>query len=63
MISRVRNFHFLISHPASRAMGTGGTLSSVVKQEERESDHTPTTSAEFKKTWIYTSNPRYALME
>jgi hypothetical protein len=29
----------------------------------READHTPPTSAEVKKMWIYTSTPPYAFME
>jgi hypothetical protein len=33
-----------------------------VKQPGRKADHLPPTSAEVKKTWIYTSNPPYALM-
>jgi hypothetical protein len=34
-----------------------------VKQPEREADRSPSTSAEVKKTWIYTSVPPYAFME
>jgi hypothetical protein len=30
------------------------------KQQKRESDHSPPTNAEFKKTWIYTSTFPYA---
>jgi hypothetical protein len=33
-----------------------------VKLQKREDDHSPTTSAEVKKTWIYTSTPPYAFM-
>jgi hypothetical protein len=33
-----------------------------VKRQGREADHSPPTSAEVKKTWIYTSTPPYALM-
>jgi hypothetical protein len=36
-----------------------GTLSPWVKCPGREADHSPTTSAEVKKTWIYTSTPIY----
>jgi hypothetical protein len=34
-----------------------------VKRPGYESDHSPTTSAEVNKTWIYTSTPPYAFME
>jgi hypothetical protein len=33
-----------------------------VKWSEREADHSPSTSAEVKKTWIYTSTPPYTFM-
>jgi hypothetical protein len=33
-----------------------------VKRQEREADHSPATSAEVEKTWIYTSARRYAFM-
>jgi hypothetical protein len=32
------------------------------KQQVREADHSPPTSAEVKKTWTYTSTPSYAFM-
>jgi hypothetical protein len=32
-----------------------GALSSVVKRSGREADHSPPTSAEVKKMWVYTS--------
>jgi hypothetical protein len=31
-----------------------GVLSAGVKQQGRQADHSPPTSAEVKKTWIYT---------
>jgi hypothetical protein len=34
-----------------------GALSPAVKRKGREADHSPPTSAEVKKTWIYTSTP------
>jgi hypothetical protein len=34
-----------------------GALSPGVKQPEREVDHSPPTSTEVKKMWIYTSTP------
>jgi hypothetical protein len=40
------------AHPASYTMDTGG-----VKRPGRDADHSPATSAEVKKTWIYTSTP------
>jgi hypothetical protein len=39
-----------------------GTLSPRVKRQGREADHSPPTSAEVKKMWIYTSTPPYAIM-
>jgi hypothetical protein len=33
-----------------------------VKRPGREADHSPSTSAEVKKMWIYTSTPPYAFM-
>jgi hypothetical protein len=37
-------------------------LSPGVKRPGREAGHSPPTSAEVKKIWIYTSTPPYALM-
>jgi hypothetical protein len=37
-----------------------GTLSLVVKRQGRVAGHSPPTSAEVKKIWIYTSTPPYA---
>jgi hypothetical protein len=37
-----------------------GDLSPGVKREGREADHSPPTSADFNKMWIYTSTPPYA---
>jgi hypothetical protein len=39
-----------------------GALSPGVKRPRREADHSPPTSAEVKKMWIYTSTPSYAFM-
>jgi hypothetical protein len=33
-----------------------------VKQQGHEADHSPPTSAEVKKTWIYTFTPTYTIM-
>jgi hypothetical protein len=38
------------------------TLSPREKRPGREVDHSPPTSAEIKKMWIYTSNPPYAFI-
>jgi hypothetical protein len=43
-------------HPASYQMGTRGFFRGV-KQLGRDADHSPPTSAEVKKTWIYASPP------
>jgi hypothetical protein len=48
-------------HPTSYKMGTGGSFPGV-KQQGREADHSPPTSAEVKKIWIYTSTPPYVFM-
>jgi hypothetical protein len=37
-------------------------LSAEVKWRRSEADHSPTTGAEVKKKWIYTSTPPYAYM-
>jgi hypothetical protein len=33
-----------------------------VKRQGREADHSPPTSVEIKKTWIFASTPSYVLM-
>jgi hypothetical protein len=48
-------------HPTSYKMGTGGSFPGVNRQG-REVDHSPPTSAEVKKMWIYTSTPPYVFM-
>jgi hypothetical protein len=45
-------------HPTSYEMGTGGSFPGV-KRQRREADHSPPSSAEVKKMWIYTSTPPY----
>jgi hypothetical protein len=42
-------------------MGTGDSPHGV-KRPGREADHSPATSLEVKKIWIYTSTPPYAFM-
>jgi hypothetical protein len=44
------------AHPASCPMGAGA-LSPKVKRPGCEADHSPPTSAEIKKMWIYTATP------
>jgi hypothetical protein len=39
-----------------------GSHSPGVKRPEREANHSPPTSAEVKKMWIYTSTPPYAFV-
>jgi hypothetical protein len=63
---RVKNFLHCVqtgsgAHPASYPMGTGGSFPGV-KRQGREADHSPPTSAEVKKMWIYTYTPPYAFM-
>jgi hypothetical protein len=48
-------------HPTSHTMGTGSS-SPGVKRPGREVDHSPPTSPEVKKMWIYTSIPPCAFM-
>jgi hypothetical protein len=48
-------------HPVSYKMGTGSSFPGV-KRQGREADHSPPTSAEVKKMWIYTSTPPYVFM-
>jgi hypothetical protein len=43
-------------------MGTGA-LSLGVKKSGREADHSPQTSVEVKKTWVYTSTSPYAFRD
>jgi hypothetical protein len=52
-------------HPASYPVATGGGgggISPGVKRPGREADHSPPTSAEVKKTLIYTFTPPYVFM-
>jgi hypothetical protein len=39
-----------------------GALSLGVKRPGREADHSPSSSAEVKNAWIYTSTPQYAFV-
>jgi hypothetical protein len=49
------------THPVSYPMDIGA-LSLGVKRPWREADHSPPTSAEAKKIWIYTSTPSCVFM-
>jgi hypothetical protein len=49
------------AHPASYPMGTG-SLSPAVKRQGREANHSPPSSAEVKKMWVYTFTPPHAFM-
>jgi hypothetical protein len=51
-----------VAHPASYIQWVPGALSSGVKRSGREADHSPPTSAEIKKMWIYTSTTPYVFM-
>jgi hypothetical protein len=67
-IDRVKNF--LFSTSSRLALGPAqppiqwvpGALSPGVKRPGCDADHSPPTSAEAKKTWIYTSTPPCAFM-
>jgi hypothetical protein len=48
-------------HPNSYKMGTGDSFPRV-KRQGREADHSPPTSAEVKKMWIYAFTPPYVFM-
>jgi hypothetical protein len=53
---RVKNFHFPISsRPALRSTQPPIKWVPGVKRQGREADHSPPTSVEVKKMWIYTS--------
>jgi hypothetical protein len=63
---KIRHFSTL-SRPAlgptePRIQWVPGALSPEVKWPGREADHTPPSSAEVKKIWIYASTPPYAFM-
>jgi hypothetical protein len=63
-----KNFYFsMSSKPALGPTQTPiqwvpGALSSGVKRQGREADHSSPASAGIKKIWIYTSTPPYVFM-
>jgi hypothetical protein len=60
---RVKKFLHVVqtgSGDPRHPVGTGGPFPGVNRQG-READHSPTT-AEFKKTWVYTYIPPYVFM-
>jgi hypothetical protein len=63
-----KNFHFSMSSKQTLGLtqppiqSLPGALSSGVKRPGREADHSPPTSAEVMKTWVYTSTPSYVFM-
>jgi hypothetical protein len=63
-----KNFDFsMLSRPAlgptqPTIQKVLGTVSMKVKRPGYEADHSPPTSAEVKKMWIYTSTPPYVFM-
>jgi hypothetical protein len=62
----VKNFLFAASRlalePTQPIQWVSGVLSQGAKRSGREGDNSPPTSAEVKKTWIYTSTPPYVFM-
>ncbi|PNF35818.1 hypothetical protein B7P43_G09411 [Cryptotermes secundus] len=48
--------------PVRSIIFTSLCFSPGVKRPGREADGSPPTSAEVKKTWVYTSTPLYAFM-
>jgi hypothetical protein len=56
------NFYVYIEAlPGSLSSGNRGLF--PLGQSWGEADHSPQTSAEVKKTWVYTSTPPYAFVE
>jgi hypothetical protein len=49
-------------HPTFLSNGYRGLFPRGLKRLGREVDHSPPTSAEVKKMWIYTSTPPYTFM-
>jgi hypothetical protein len=50
------------AHPLSYQMGTGGPFIRGKKRPFREAGNSTPTSAEVKKTWIYTSTRPYVVI-
>jgi len=50
------------TQPPNQWVPGGGDLSPGVKRPEREANHSPSSSAEVKNTWRYTSTPPYVML-
>jgi hypothetical protein len=61
-LGRVKNFNLSKSSTQPPIQWVPGALSQVVKRRRRETDQSPSTSVEVKKTWVYTSTPSYVVM-
>jgi hypothetical protein len=51
----------LVAHPASYPVATGSPFPGV-KRPRLQADHSPSTIADVKKTWIYTSIRLYGVV-
>jgi hypothetical protein len=52
----------VLGHNVPPMQWVPGALSARIKRQQREADHSPPTSSEFKNTWIYTPAPIYVFM-
>jgi hypothetical protein len=70
ILGRDREQFFLFSSPSTPALGPNptshklgaGGSSAGIKRPGREADHSPSSSAEMKNTWSYTSIPPYVFI-
>jgi hypothetical protein len=56
MVQAISDTHWALSPVGTRGFSLG------IERQGREGDHSPPTSAEVKKTWIYTSTFPYVSM-